>query len=488
MLTRHLATYLVPNLAQAVASFGTIAVLTRVLSDVDYGRFALVFATMTLAHYIFLTWTEAAASRFYTEARERGQTASHFASMLRANLVSASIFAVVAVTGLMIWNGDPTVKLALAAAFGGAVVRSLLRIGLETRRMALNAGRFALVDTFHTLAGFALTIGAVVWMGMSVDGIFLALAVASMLALMVEGPALLMQARGGQVEPERVKTYMAFGAPIAFGLIMTLALANGDRFLIAHILGEGAVGAYAAGYQVAARILETFFVWAASAAFPLLLNAWETEGETGAQQAARAGFALRIGIGAPAALGIALVAGPLCEILIGEGLRDEAARIAPWIALAALLAGLCDYFSDAFMLAKKVVQRALLLILPMILNLGLNLVLLPVMGIDGAIVSTLVAYGACMVLLAVIGRRYVALPVPLADVAKVAAGCAVMAAVVLVLPDWGGVAELALKAVMGGISYGCVALLLDIAGARQRLEAIHTRRRTGPSPADGAQP
>ncbi|MCU0882609.1 MAG: oligosaccharide flippase family protein, partial [Hyphomonadaceae bacterium] len=199
MLTRHLATYLVPNLAQAVASFGTIAVLTRVLSDVDYGRFALVFATMTLAHYIFLTWTEAAASRFYTEARERGQTASHFASMLRANLVSASIFAVVAVTGLMIWNGDPTVKLALAAAFGGAVVRSLLRIGLETRRMALNAGRFALVDTFHTLAGFALTIGAVVWMGMSVDGIFLALAVASMLALMVEGPALLMQARGGQV-------------------------------------------------------------------------------------------------------------------------------------------------------------------------------------------------------------------------------------------------------------------------------------------------
>jgi O-antigen/teichoic acid export membrane protein len=487
MLTRHLATYLVPNLAQAVASFGTIAVLTRVLSDVEYGRFALVFATMTLAHYIFLTWTEAAASRFYTEARERGETASHFASMVRANLASAVVFAVVAAIGLTVWSGDAVVKLALAAAFGGAMVRSLLRISLETRRMALNARRFAIVDTFHTLAGFALSIGAVVVLGMSVDGIFLAMGVASIFALMIEGPALLLQARGGQVEPERVRTYMAFGAPIAFGLIMTLALANGDRFLIAHFLGEAAVGAYAAGYQVAARILETFFIWAGSAAFPLLLNAWETEGEAGAQRAARAGFALRLGIGAPAALGIALVAAPLCEVLIGEGLRDEAARIAPWIALAALLAGLCDYFSDAFMLAKKVVQRALLLILPMILNLGLNVMLLPVMGINGAVVSTLLAYATCMVLLAVIGRRYVALPVPLADIAKVAAGCAFMALIVLLLPDWGGFAELALKALLGGLAYGCVALLLDIAGAKQRLADIIARRGDRQTPASGIE-
>jgi O-antigen/teichoic acid export membrane protein len=481
MLARHLATYLLPNLAQAVASFGTVAVMTRLLSDVEYGRYVLVFATMTFAHYVFLTWTEASASRFFTEAREKGETSSHFRSILRAYGWSALAFAAVACVGLLLYPGDTTIKIALASAFAGVLVRSLLRIGLETRRMALQAGRFAGVDTFHTLATFGLSVLAVAWLGMAEDGIFIAMAIASTFALLIEGPALLAQARGGAIEPERIKTYLAFGAPISFGLIMSLALSSGDRFLIAGYLGEGAVGAYSAGYQVAARILETFFVWAASAAFPLLLNAWEKDGPEGARKAARAGFALRIGIGAPAAVGIALVAQPLCEILIGEGLRAEAARIAPWICIAALLAGLCDYFSDAFMLAKKAMQRAILLIFPMLLNLGLNMLLLPVYGINGAIISTIAAYAVGMLLLAFIGRRYVALPVPFDDIAKVATGCAAMAAIVLALPDWGGVAELLVKAGAGGLAYACVALLLDVAGLKTHLAAWRNRRRQGRS-------
>ena len=64
MMGRHLVAYLIPNLAQAVASFGMVAILTRLLSDDDYGRYTLVYAAMTLAQYVSVVWIEAAAARF----------------------------------------------------------------------------------------------------------------------------------------------------------------------------------------------------------------------------------------------------------------------------------------------------------------------------------------------------------------------------------------------------------------------------------------
>ncbi|MFN9700796.1 MAG: lipopolysaccharide biosynthesis protein, partial [Hyphomonadaceae bacterium] len=72
--------YIIPNLAQAVASFGMVAVLTRLLSDDDYGRDTLVYAALTLAHYLSGGWMEAAAARVYADAAEKGEKPAHFAT------------------------------------------------------------------------------------------------------------------------------------------------------------------------------------------------------------------------------------------------------------------------------------------------------------------------------------------------------------------------------------------------------------------------
>jgi O-antigen/teichoic acid export membrane protein len=307
---------------------------------------------------------------------------------------------------------------------------------------------------------------------MGEEGAFIGLLVASLLVLAIEGPALWAARRGGSFEPQRAKAYFAFGAPAAFSLVMMLAMTSADRFVIAAVLDEAAVGAYSAGYQVGARVLDLVAVWVSSAMFPLIAAAYDTEGAEAAKRQARAAFALRLGIGAPAAVGLALVATPLCDILIGPALREEAASIARWIAFAALLACMSEYFAEAFILAKKALQRALLMIVPVAVNIGLNVLLLPVWGLNGAVVSTVVAYGVGLVLLAVVGRRYIALPIPLDDIAKVGFACGCMALFVALLPAWGGVAELAFKAALGAAVYGLVALLLDIADAKSRLAAL----------------
>ena len=475
MMGRHLLTYMVPNLAQAVASFGTVAILTRFLSDAEYGRYALVYTAMTLVQYLTLTWVEAAAARFYGDAAEKNDKPNHFATLLQASLWCSVGFGVLCVIIITLWPGDDALKITLAAAFGGVLMRTIIKIALETRRMAQEATRFALVDTLHTLLGFGLAVVCVVLLGMGPEGAFLGLAIASLIVLVIEGPALFLAARGGRPDPARTQAYVAYGAPLAAGLILNLALTSGDRFVIGAVLDEAAVGAYSAGYQVGARILDIIFVWGSTAITPLLVAAYERGGAKAVIPIARDGYTLRLGIGAPAAVGIALLAHPICTVLIGESLRDRAADIVPWIALAALMAGMCDYFSEAFMLTKKALERALLMLVPAVLNIAINITLLPRIGLMGAVIATVAAYGVGMVLLAIVGRRHIALPIPVWETGKIALACAVMAAVVLTTPKFGGALEIGVKAILGAITYGCMALLLNLANIRYKVTALLAR-------------
>jgi O-antigen/teichoic acid export membrane protein len=259
--------------------------------------------------------------------------------------------------------------------------------------------------------------------------------------------------------------------------VLSLALTSGDRFVIAAFLGEGDVGAYSAGYQVGARILDIIFTWGAAAVTPILVAAYERGGPTEAIKAAHEGYIVRFGIGAPAALGLGLLAVPICEILIGESLRERAIQLVPWIALSALLAGMCDYFSEAFMLTKKALQRALLLLVPVVASLSLNVLLLPQFGLMGAAYANVAAYGLAMIMLAWIGRRYVALPIPLLETAKIAFACALMAGVVLAIPSFGSFTDLVLKGGLGVVSYGAFTVALNVAGARDFAKAMWTRLR-----------
>jgi len=171
----------------------------------------------------------------------------------------------------------------------------------------------------------------------------------------------------------------------------------------------------------------------------------------------------------PAAAGLALVAGPLTTVLVGESLREEAARILPWIALSGLMNGMMTYyFHEAFTLTRRTGVMAAIMSASAILNLGLNLVFIPAFGLTGAALATVLVYALALGVCAVMGRRHFALPLPWAEWIKAGSATAIMAAAVLMLPAlpmaW---QTLALQALVGAGVYAISAYLFDIAGCRQ---------------------
>ncbi len=471
-MKKHLFAYLLPNLAQLISSFGTVAILTRYLSDEEYGRFGLIFTAGTIFYYVFLTWVEASAGRFYARAREDKNTANHFATLLISYVANCALFSIFSLIVLMFFPADRATHMAIGAAFAGAMVKSLLKIGLETRRMDLQSMRFASIESLNIILGFVFTVFGVMVLEMKQDGPFVAVLIAAFIALAFEIPAILSHAKGGTFQKPLFTEYLKYGYGIAIALILNTILNNGDRFVISAILGDAKVGAYTAGYQVAARILDIVFFWASSVTFPLLVNAFESGDKSEFEKAAINSFSLKLAIGAPAAFGIALVSAPLCEILIGPEMRDDATYIAPFIAMGSLLFGMSEYFSDAFLLSRKVGQRVVLLVFPTLLNISLNFLLLPKIGINGAIASTIISYAAGLLLFAFIGRKYVKMPIPWLEMGKIALAIAAMCAAVFALPAFGGIIELVLKAGLGALVYALMALWLDFAQSRQKVLQI----------------
>ncbi|TPW01061.1 MAG: polysaccharide biosynthesis protein [bacterium] len=465
MFWRGVWGYLPANIVQGVVGFLAIILFTRLLSAEDFGRYALAFSVMTLAHVAVFSWLEAAMARFWA-AQTPGAAQGHFARLYRTAFALSAGFLLLA--GLAIWllPIDPLFRLALAVGLAGAPARNMVKLAQERFRAEGEVAKSARLDMAVTAGGLAIGVGFAL-AGAGATAPLLGLGLAPLAALPFVLPGELKQARGGAFEAGRVREYAMYGYPIAASLALTVVLSSTDRFVLDAYLGEAAVGAYHASYSIANRTLDVLFLWLGTAGQPALVMALERGGMDRLKVAAREQLSTFLLVGLPAAAGVALVARPLSEVLIGEELRTAAASVTPWIALSALLFGLTAYyFGQAFTLGKKTKRLLIAMAIPAGMNVILNLILVPRFGLMGAAWATAASFGLGMLATMLIGRRVMALPIPWESLARCGVATGLMALAVSRLPAIGGLGELILDAGVGAIVYAAAALTLNAAGVR----------------------
>jgi O-antigen/teichoic acid export membrane protein len=464
--------YLPVNIAQGVVGLLTILVFTRLLSPTQYSDYALAFSAMSLTYTLMFVWLEASMARFHAAEVEAGSLADHMASLYRAFVVMAVILPVVALAALWFWPMDASLKIAVGAGLGTILPRSLAKLTQERRRAAGEVAGAAMIDIVQTVGGFVIGVG-LIFTGLGGGAPLIGVGAAAAVCLIWALPSELRTARKGKVEIARMRSYAAYGIPVSLSLILALVLATTDRFLLAAYLNETSVGVYHAGYSLANRTLDVMFIWLGMAGGPAAVAAYERGGRQALQVAAREQITVMLALTLPAAVGLALVAKPLAAVMIGEGLRDGAAQVTPWIAASAFLAGITTYyFNTAFTLGRRTGLLIAVMALAAGCNLGLNLVLIPRFGLPGALWATLISYGIGAGASFALGKRAVALPTPWGTVGRVGLATMLMAGAVSLTPAFGGIIELIAKAAVGVGVYGAAALALDVAGLRARAPGL----------------
>jgi O-antigen/teichoic acid export membrane protein len=463
--------------AQVVVGVGAVALFTRMMSPEDFGAYAVILSCSMLAHTAALTWAEAAAYRYLPEAQRNRTDGAHFATLMALALAVGLVCAVIMLASLAIFPAHGATAAAIGFAAVWSAARFFTRIARESDRAEGRMTRYSWRETSFLMVGFALGVAFLAWTPLGVASPFAGMAAGGVLACLLDGPQLLGRARRARADGVLLVRYFAYGAPLAVGLAIELAMQTATRSALAILEGAAAAGAYAASVGAVGRALDVLFIWTALAFAPALLRAY-TSGDTAATRKASAELVRGLAaVAIPATVGLCLVAGHLCDLLVGEALAREAARMAPAVVLMGLANGFSVYLiAEAFTLSQKTGLRTLLLV-PAAIAHGVFLVALigwfgPIGGAYAGAGSSLLA----LLLLAIFGRKLVSWRWPWLDLAKIMAASAVMAAGVWATPDHAGLAGLVIKAGVGAILYLGVVIALDMGGLRSWMQTRWRRR------------
>lgn len=465
MFWRGIVVYLPVNIVQVLAGFGAIVLFTRLLSPVQFGDYAIGFAVSNLAQTCLFGWIEAAMGRFYMADQEPQARQTLFATLYSAffntSLVVALIAAAIALTP---WS--MAIKTALWSALAACIVRSLLRMAQERRRAAGEAVSFAAYDVAQTGGGFGLGV-LFAQHGLGGAAPLAGTTLACLLCLVVALPPDIERALEGKVSLPKLKAYARYGAPVALSLMFSLAISNTDRLVLAAFRGEGAVGAYHAGYTLANRTLDVMFVWLGTASWPAAVAALEHGGRQALDRVARTQINLMVLVGLPACAGLALIAHPLAGLMVGPQLAVQAAEVTVWIAFSAFFAGLTTYyFNTAFTLHRKTGRLIWAIGLPAGFNILATLLLVPRFGLAGAMWAACASYGLGALISVHLAKPTLSLPVPWKTSARTLFATAGMAVAVVVTPVHGGAPEIIAKALIGLLVFSALAWVVNAGDCR----------------------
>ena len=478
MIGRSILSYLPVNMANLLTAFGTIVVLTRLLEPAQFGIYAVAMITMQFFHMALFTWMEAAMVRFQARAERENDVANHLKTLYRLAFITGIIGFTLVLAALYLSPLDNKLVFVLVFALASTCLHIIFSLGMEAHKAAHRIKRYSVVYTTKTFISFTLGILFIFTTPLQASAPFLGIICG---LIIVGGIDLLFMKRlmhGGQYQPKKAKTYFIYGAPLCIGLLLSYALNSADVYLIAAIMGSASAGEYNAGYNLAARSLEVLFVWVSMAVTPVAITAMEQDGSEKTREILKEYGAILLWIAVPAAVGIALVSKD-ASFVLGEGVRKGATSVMPWIAFAGLINGYMTYYIHrAFMLSGQTHKFVWALVLPVILNLGLNLILIPKMGLMGAVWSTIAAYILAIISATILARQDFPLPLPVRAAAEIFAASAVMAGAVMLLPLDGFTPSfftLTIKASVGIIVYLIACWIINAADCRRVIADIHAK-------------
>ena len=234
------------------------------------------------------------------------------------------------------------------------------------------------------------------------------------------------------------------------------------------MLGANPLGYYAAAYTICIYIQDLLMVPINLAMVPIYLKLYNTQGPARATEFLTDGFRLFVMAAGCLLAGVTACATSAVTLLASKKYAPSAPLI-PWIVGGLLLYAANAFLNAPLLIEKKTQTMALLVGCALVLKVGLNLVLLPRLGLLGAVVSTILGYLFLLSLTAYHSLSLMPIGIDLALIAKsLACGAAAALAGLQIHLAWPA-GELLTRAVCVLVLYALGIALIDRV-ARQTLQ------------------
>lgn len=452
------------NLVIAASGFLLIPIIAKLLGPEGYGVWVQVTITLNLLSMVTSLGLASTLVRFFAAETDRHRIQGGFYTILFTMLLVRAGVAVIMLIAAPWLAGQ---------FFGGGEAVGIVRLtavmlpvyGMETlllfffRTFRQMKVYFVAVTLSH-LVELSLVLMFIL-LGKGIFGAVLGLFAARVLT----GLALLtfITARLGFRMPSRgdiagLAGYLRYGLPLIPPNLSLWVTNFSDRYVIVLFLGIGATGIYGATYGLV-RVIRMVLTPLNFVLVPALSQHYDQGELKEVRSLLSHSFKYLMLLCVPAAVGMSMLARPILRVLTTQEFVAEGAPLIPVLAASVLALAWYTIFAQVIHLVKKTAILGTIWTVAAVLNLGLNLIVVPWLGIMGAALTTLLAFGGAAAYITVVSRRYVKFTIPWVALAKALIASGVMA-VAISRADIKGAVGLLLTIVVGAAIYFATLFLL----------------------------
>lgn len=472
-LLRHASHYSLASLLSVISGLVTFPLLTRTFSLQDYGMLSLLSATLGIAVTAGKTGIQHGIVRYFTEiaAGKSPFSMKHLhATTILGMLATALFVCIVLIVGAWgapaHWIEDDRMR-GLLAIVGLLAVVEVIDSAVSNLLVADQRSSAVLKYQFAKKnLGLAAILIALLLITPSLAAFWWAKVIAEVLALLL--PLWILFARRRDLIP-RVSSFsgglyrklLAYGVPMAAGYELSGVILNaGDRYIVNAMLGKTELGLYSAAYSLSQYVQSVFISSIGMAIMPLYMRMWDEEGAE--KTAAFVSRSLRtyVLIAVPVIAGLSSVGPELLPALASERYAS-AGNVIPWVSGGMVVDGVGSFLAAGLFVHRKASVIGLVVSSAAILNVVLNVLFIPHLGVLGAAVATLASYTFLCVAFARSAKPLLHIRFPWATALRAMLAAAVMFAALHYLVPGRRFVTVGVRAAAGAPVYLAMILWLD---------------------------
>lgn len=449
----------VTNLLVALSALILLPLITKILGTHDYGIWAQVQVTISLVMGFVGLGLPYAMTRFLPAKTNKEEIQEEFYS------VFCLVFSVTLIVSLILIASAGFIA---DAFFEGAT--EIVRItGLIILVWSLDLVFLSLFRTFRQMKKYSLftianmygQVGLIAYLVLNGYGLLsMILAVLAIRVIIFFILFFLIKSQIGIRRPHfsRIKEYLSFGVPTIPGSISSWVAASSDRYVIGYFLGAASVGVYSAGYNLGS--IPSMLAGVLGFVLPPTLSKLYDEGKMD-EVKTYLNYSLKysLTVAIPFVFGAAVLAKPVLRLFSTAEIANQGYLIVPLVALSTLFFAAYVPIMHIIVLVKKTRITGAIWIICALVNLGLNILVVPRLGIFGAAITTLIAYGLALGLTSYYSFKEFKFTIDWHFIIKSLIASAVMSLAIWKMSPQGTSATI-LTIVAGAAIYGAVLLLL----------------------------
>lgn len=424
--------YLPTKIIPAIVGIVLIRILTTFFTPTEYGHYQITLATFGLINIFSVMWLSSSVMRFYLPAHKDGRTDAFLSTLFYGSVVGAFIFAALAF--LIVFSVRTKISPQLYSLMNIAILATFINAFFEifvvAFRAALKPKKYAVYWIAFSAGKPLLGVALIYFFNFRVEGIFWAFVFVPLLLniWLFREFSLFRILKTTKPQKDLFSQLNRYGSQISLTFLAFWVLSFSDRYLIEYFASTDQVGFYSVGYSISEKTLNFLYTILMLAAYPIIIDNWENKGKEYTQSLITELLKYYLILFTPVLL-VLIIMPENMLLLFADQSFLPGARVLPLIATGIFFYGLSQYAVKGFELYKKTSRIAIIALIVSLLNIILNIVLIPRIGIVGAGISSCVSYAAYFVLAMSGTRSYMSLNLPWRTLRVLSLGSSIFAAI-----------------------------------------------------------